>query len=116
MAPSNSRNRMTRPLRTRPSQRAGFEIGAFSAVVGMAFCWMDCLECLALRLQIDRGAEASVHVERHRIVLVRDFPLTFDLAEAQRLAIPEFDLMSARRGARHQIEAVADAEIAAHNN
>src|SRR5882757_3496196 len=36
MAPSNSRNRMTRPLRTRPSQRAGPEIGASSAIVGRA--------------------------------------------------------------------------------
>src|SRR5437667_5797177 len=36
IAPSNSRNNMTRPLRTRPSQSAGFETGAFSAIVGMA--------------------------------------------------------------------------------
>src|SRR6202790_4235647 len=35
MAPSNSMNTITRPLRTRPIQSAGFETGAVSAIVGM---------------------------------------------------------------------------------
>src|ERR1700721_2585674 len=35
MAPSNSRNTTTRPLRTRPDQSAGFETGAVSNRVGM---------------------------------------------------------------------------------
>ena len=37
MAPSNSRNTMTRPLSTRPVRSAGFETAAVPAIVGMAF-------------------------------------------------------------------------------
>src|ERR1700716_1734190 len=37
MAPSNSMNTMTRPLRTWPVRRAVFETGAVSVIVGMAF-------------------------------------------------------------------------------
>src|SRR3982074_206872 len=37
MAPSNSMNKMTRPLRTRPDQSASFETGAVSAILGMAW-------------------------------------------------------------------------------
>src|ERR1700730_10919350 len=44
MAPSNSMNKMTRPLRRRPSQRAGFETGASSATAGLA-SWMVWLAC-----------------------------------------------------------------------
>src|SRR5258708_3477713 len=36
MAPSNSRNTMTSPDRTRPVQRAGLEAGAIAAIVVMA--------------------------------------------------------------------------------
>src|ERR1700688_135435 len=36
MAPSNSMNRMTRPLRRRPKMRAGFETGVSAAIVDMA--------------------------------------------------------------------------------
>src|SRR5580704_889193 len=36
MAPSNSMNTMTRPLRTRPSKRSGFETGVSAAIVDMA--------------------------------------------------------------------------------
>src|SRR4029078_2990559 len=37
MAPSNSRNTITSPERTRPVHRAGFATGAVSAIVIMAF-------------------------------------------------------------------------------
>src|ERR1700730_16790139 len=42
MAPSNSRNTMTRPLTTRPDQRADFAIGAVSVGVGKSWEDMAC--------------------------------------------------------------------------
>src|SRR5713101_7121964 len=49
-------------------------------------------------------------------MLVRDLPDALDFPEAQGLSVPELDLVSANGGPRHQIKAVADAEIAAHGN
>ena len=71
---------------------------------------------LWLRREIDRGAEAAVHEERHRIVRVRDLPGPIGPAKNEGLAVPEPDLVTRARGACHQVEAVADAEIAAHGD
>src|SRR5437899_975552 len=49
MAPSNSRNTMTRPLSTRPVQRAGLETGAVSGVTGMAFSCRVVRNCPGLQ-------------------------------------------------------------------
>src|SRR3984893_13425350 len=64
MAPSNSKNMMTRPLSNRPSQRAGFEAGASPAIVGMASP-MDRLSCMFIA-RLLRISAASSKDERDR--------------------------------------------------
>src|SRR4051794_40580804 len=114
MAPSNSRNTMTRPERTRPVQRAGLETGTVSAVMDMAF---SCeVGMSGLRLQVDGGAEAAIHVERHRRMLVGDLPDAADLAETKRFSKPEIDFVTALLGACHAAQPEAVGAVAADDD
>src|SRR6266700_1732600 len=65
MAPSNSRKRITRPLRTRPVQRAGFETAVVSAIAGMV-CPMVLLPCIFTARLLRWIGDAQPKDERDR--------------------------------------------------
>src|SRR3954451_8997487 len=65
------------------------------------------------RREIDRALERAVHIERHRRVLVRDFPGAADLAKAQRQANPHIGFAAVRALAVDAIETVGEGDAAA---
>jgi hypothetical protein len=69
---------------------------------------------MASRLEVDSSPKAAVHVERHRCVLVDDFPGTLDLPEADRYALPPLPSLTVGLGCRtHFGKSVAKSEAAA---
>src|SRR6185437_12842900 len=67
-----------------------------------------------LRLKIERGAQAAIHVERHRRMDVRDTPAVVAAFQHDGVAQPETDrLWRHLRLARHAGQAVMHGEVAA---
>ena len=64
-----------------------------------------------LRLKVDCGFEAAIHVKGYGLVLVRDLPFACDPLEAERLSKPEIGLCSVRLCSVHPIEAMAEGNI-----
>src|SRR6476660_1528435 len=65
------------------------------------------------RRQVDRRLERAVHVERHRGVLVRDFPGAADLSKAERQANPHAGFATVRPLAMDAIEPMGEGDVAA---
>src|SRR5688572_21361861 len=80
------------------------------------FCWWVAAERagqIRSWRKIDGGVEAAVHVERYGRVLVGDLPNPACLAQTERLAEPEVDLVAADLGAGHAAEPVHHGQITA---
>ena len=69
-----------------------------------------------LRLQVDRGAVAAVHVERHRFVLMRDLPCPTDVAETKGQAKPDVILLAVGLRSAQSVEAVAERRVSARED
>ena len=70
---------------------------------------------LFLRLEVHGGFEATIHVEGHRFMLVRDLPFVADLPEAERVSKPEIVLLAIGRSV-NPVETMAKGHIVAHSH
>src|SRR2546427_9494743 len=75
--------------------------------------WLRIRSSPSSRLEVDRGPEASVHVEGDGAVLVHDHPLTGDLAEAHGRTQPDVRRLAARPLTGEPVQAVTERHLVA---